>query len=131
MKNYLFLFILITTLSCGYITETKEVAWQETRPKVLLKKYEYFKDISSRLDEQLANIQVYKAELNDSTLIGEDRRLRKTEILGIIANYNHLASEYNSQMSKVNYEFCNVGKMPLTNMEPLPREFKPYILTTK
>jgi hypothetical protein len=131
MKKSLFLILLITFVSCDYISETKEVGWEETRPKVLLKKYEYFKDISSRLDEQLANIQVYKVELTDSTLTNENKQQRKSEMLGIISNYNHLASEYNSQMSKINYQFCNVGEMPLTNMEPLPREFKPYILTTK
>jgi hypothetical protein len=123
--------LLLFLSSCGYINESKEVAWQETRPQVLLKKYMYFKDLSSTIDNQRANLIVYQEELKDSTLLGEYKQQRKSEAIGIAMNYNGLVAKYNSEMSKVNYAFCNIGQLPQSNLEPLPREFKPFILTIK
>lgn len=123
--------LLLFLSSCSYIQETKEVTWQETRPKVLLQKYMYFKDLSSTIDNQRANLIVYQEELKDSTLIGEYKQQRKSEAIGIVMNYNSLVAKYNAEMSKINYAFCNVGQLPQSNLEPLPREFKPFILTIK
>ena len=74
---------------------------------------------------------MYQEEI--STLPNEDKddkfylQQRKSELLGIIAMHNQLCSEYNSAMSKENYDFTNVGKLPQTNLTPLPREIKPYL----
>ena len=130
-KHLILLFIIFSLFSCGYLSETKEVAWEETRPKMLLKKYMYFKDLSSTIDNQRANLMVYQEELKDSSLIGEYKQQRKSEAIGIVMNYNNLVSKYNSEMSKINYAFCNVGTLPQSNLTPLPREFKPFILTIK
>ncbi len=96
MKIY-FSLLLILLSSCRYLEETKEVTWEETRPKVLLQKYEYFKDLSSTLDEQRANLLLYQEELK-SEINQEYKQQRKSEMLGIASNYNHLAASYNSQM---------------------------------
>ncbi len=50
-----------------------------------------------------------------------------SEVSGIQASYNSLAAEYNGAMAKINYAFCNVGQLPKGAIEPLPREFKPYV----
>ena len=133
MKNIILLLFFSSLISCSYISETKEVAWEETRPKMLLKKYMYFKDLSSTIDNQRANLIVYQEELKDSSLKSnyEYYQQRKSEALGIAANYNNLVAKYNSEMSKINYAFCNVGQLPQSNLEPLPRNFKPFILSLK
>ncbi len=56
---------------------------------------------------------------------------RKSELLGIISIRNQMCAEYNIAMSKFNYAFCNKGNLPQTNLEPLPREYKPYISNLK
>jgi hypothetical protein len=48
------------------------------------------------------------------------------ELAGIRASYNGLAAEYNAQMAKMNWAFCNIGKCPPGSTNPLPREYKPY-----
>lgn len=50
------------------------------------------------------------------------------EYLGLKASYNELASQYNAAMVKFNYAFCNAGDMPDGSMQPLPRQYKPYII---
>ena len=131
MFKKIIFFIFIFTTGCRYVNETKEVTWEETRPKALLKKYMYFKDLSSTIDMQRANLIVYQDELMDNTLNAEYLQQRKSEALGIVANYNNLVSKYNSEMSKENYRFCNIGQLPESNLEPLPRDYKPYILSLK
>lgn len=131
MKSLFSILLLLLLYSCGYVQDAKETTWEQTRPKMLLKKYEYFKDLSATLQQQKANLEMYKEELSDSTLTGEYRQQRKSEALGIAANYNGLAAEYNAAMSKINYEFCNVGTLPASNLTPLPREFAPYIFSLK
>lgn len=130
MKILIFLVTLLL-YSCSYVEDAKQTAWEETRPKMLLKKYMYFKDLSSSIDNQRANLMVYQEELKDSTLDKEYKQQRKSEALGIVANYNHLVSQYNADMSKINYEFCNVGTLPQSNLTPLPRDYKPFILSLK
>ena len=130
MKKLLVLFLLVLS-SCSYWQETKEVTWQETRPSVVLKKYEYFKKLSSRLDMQRANLELLKEQLESPNLSQDWKQNIVSQMIGVSANYNNLAAIYNEEMSKINYAFCNVGKMPISNLEPLPREFTPYILTLK
>lgn len=45
----------------------------------------------------------------------DDRELHAVlsgELSGIKASYNSLAAEYNSQMSKMNWRFTNIGELP-------------------
>lgn len=110
---------------CG---DTQEVIHKEYAPSALLKKYEYFKDLSSAIDEKRATISVYESQIKGiKDHEGFQYQQTQSEMIGIISVHNRLCSEYNSAMSKFNYRFCNKGDLPETNLEPLPREIKPYI----
>lgn len=121
--------ILLTTMRfCG---KTADVAYNEFNAGALLNKYEYFKDLSAAIDKKRADIDMYQAEISSMTVEDSDDKFyiqqRKSELLGIIAMHNELCAEYNSAMSKFNYRFTNAGDLPASNLEPLPREIKPYI----
>ena len=116
------------------------MAYDEFGPRALLKKYEWFKDAAAQCDAKLASLKAYDARqqsLKDSyagdkrqSWSREDREqmnLWEQEKAGIKASYNVLAAEYNSQMVKFNYRFCNAGDLPQGANQPLPREFKPYV----
>lgn len=117
---------------CGNAAETVH---QQFSASAMLKKYEYFKDLSAAIDSKRADLNAYKANLQDYVITDKDSRFyyeqSKAEAMGILMMHNNLVSEYNAGMSKFNYAFCNVGTLPATNLEPLPREFKPYLLTLK
>lgn len=124
------LLILISTIFrfCGNAADT---AYKELSPSALLKKYEWFKDQSAAIDKKRADIQVYENEIKTFKVEDKEDKIyvnqRRTEMMGLISMYNSLCSEYNSQMAKANYRFTNVGDLPQSNLEPLPREYKPYI----
>jgi len=123
-----------------YVKSAKETAYKEFNAETLLKKYEYFKDVSAQLDRKTADIYVFKLKIEDLKLeyanvprenwARDDREalnVWKSELDGLKSSYNQLAAEYNSAMSKFNYSFCNVGELPKGAEHPLPREYKPYI----
>ena len=136
------LFIAFGTIGlvCRCTSETAQVAHQEFNAKTLLDKYTWFKDVSATLDQKIANIKVYNSRLNSmkerysgmksnewSRTDSEQYNIWISEQAGIVASYNNLASEYNSQMSKFNWSFCNIGTLPKGASVPLPREYKPYL----
>lgn len=132
MKKLLLLTLsLVLITSCGWLSEAEDVTYEQVRPKVLLQKYQYFKDMSSAIDRHRANLIVYEEELKDDNMSENYRQQRRSEALGIVAMYNDLVSRYNADMAKINYAFCNVGDLPQSNLETLPREYKPYILKLK
>ena len=119
---------------------TMDVVRQEIDPGRLLEKYEWFKDAAAEIDAKDANLKRYETKIAalESDYEGvarpewarDDRQqlsLWKTELDGLAMNRNNLAAEYNAQMAKINYRFCNVGDLPRGAETPLPREFKPYI----
>lgn len=122
--------------------EASEVAYQQVRPKVLLERYERFKEQRAVLDAKQASIAQYQAAIHSlkSDYAGtpmvdwpmdarEGYAARRAELHGMVASYNLLAADYNAAMSKENYRFCNVGRLPqgLEGMEPLPRQYAPYL----
>lgn len=120
--------------------DAKETAFKEFKPSTLLKKYEYFKDVSAQLDKKVADIKVFEIKIEDLTKsysgvsrqkwARDDREqlsIWKSELDGMKAGYNELAAQYNADMVKFNYSFCNIGTLPKGAETPLPREFKPYI----
>jgi len=144
MKNKILIIILcmitFSMLSCRYVNNASDTAFKEFKPSELLKKYEYYKDASAALDKKIADIQVYDVRVNSmleqykdvkrQDWARDDREqlsIWQSEVAGIKASYNQLASDYNSAMSKFNYAFCNTGKLPQGAEVPLPREYKPYI----
>jgi hypothetical protein len=118
--------------SCG---NTADTIHKEFSASALLKKYEYFKDLSAAIDSKRADLNAYKANLQEYKIKDKDDKFyyeqSKAEAMGILMMHNQLVADYNSGMSKFNYAFCNVGTLPASNLEPLPREFKPYLLTLK
>lgn len=123
----------------GWFGEVAQVARQEFGPSASLKKYEWFKDAAAQLEKKQADIAVYDKRITsqDEAYKGtarkdwprderEQRSVWESEAAGVKASYNQLAAEYNSQMSKVNWRFANVGDLPKGTDQPLPREFKPY-----
>lgn len=125
------MFILIPTFlvlnMCG---DGARVIKEQYSPSAMLKKYEYFKDLAAAIDEKRATIDVYKSRLGMiKDQEGFEYQQTTSEMMGLISMHNSLCSEYNSAMSKFNYAFCNKGELPASNLEPLPREIKPYILS--
>lgn len=125
--------LLVINYACDYAGRTAAVVDQQIDPAVLQQKYEWFKDAAAQLDKKQADIKVYQARINEMKKIPNlDRTDREQlmvwqqELAGVKASYNGLAAEYNAQMSKWNWRFCNVGDLPKGATEPLPREFKPY-----
>jgi len=135
-----FFAIALLFSSCRYVSDAQDTAFGEFKASTLLKKYEYFKDVSAALDAKLATLGVYESRFEDLKEIYTDVKRRdwaredreqynqwQNEQAGIKASYNTLASEYNSGMSKFNYAFCNIGELPKRAITPLPRNYKPYI----
>lgn len=129
---------LVVVISIAVIrscADTANVIHNEFGASALLKKYEYFKDLSAAIDKKRADLDAYKANLKDYNPKDKDDKFyyeqSKMEAMGILTMYNQLVSDYNSGMSKFNYAFCNVGTLPSSNLDPLPREYKPYLLTLK
>jgi len=115
--------------------EAVSVAQEEFGPRELLAKYEWFKDAAAQLDKKQADAKIFEVKLNVLTEIPRERWDRTDkeqygvwaqEVAGVKASYNGLAAEYNAQMAKFNWRFCNVGTLPQGATVPLPREFKPY-----
>lgn len=130
MKKITFLtvisLLLLSFVSCRYVDDASDTAFDEFKASTLLKKYEYFKDVAATLDSKYANLKVYESRFQDlkeqykdvprSQWAREDREqynLWQSEQAGIKASYNDLCSEYNSAMSKFNWRFCNVGTLKL------------------
>ncbi len=122
-------FFLISTLLfiMGYCSNGAQVAMKEYSPSAMLKKYEYFKDMSAAIDSKRANIDLQRQALEMYSREDPNYQITQAELLGIISIHNDLCSEYNSAMSKFNYRFCNKGTLPESNLTPLPKEMKPYI----
>ena len=132
------LYLISNTL--WFAGRTADTARDELDPKELLRKYEWFKNTAAQLDKKAADIKVYEKRIKimDEDFAGEAKKdwprsereqynLWLNEVAGVISSYNLLAAEYNSQMSKINWKFTNVGDLPEGAEEPLPREFREYI----
>lgn len=128
VKLLLVFMLFFVVSSCKDATKT---AYEEFKPSTLLKKYEYFKDMSAAIDKKRADIEMYQSEVESYKVQTSDDRFyleqRKSELFGIIAMHNQLCAEYNSAMSKFNYRFTNQGSLPEGATTVLPREYKPYI----
>lgn len=122
----------IATYALGWFSEAGKVAKEEFGPRASLRKYEWFKNAAQQLQAKKANIDASEADLAASkaewastapTDVPRDVReamdLRRKEVLGLKANFNQLAAEYNANVSKVNWSSMNV--------DGLPSEFTQYV----
>ena len=130
----------MANLACRYANDAKEAAFNETKASELLRKYSWFKDAAAACDQKLATLKIYETRIINLTKQYEGAKRREwarddreqysiwqSEMAGMAASYNGVAAEYNSQMSKINWAFCNQGTLPKGAETPLPREFKPYL----
>lgn len=126
------LFFRMVMLPIWFAGRTIDVVQQQVDPAELLRKYELFKDESAQLDAKLASIKIKQHQLDDMKGLPMDRTNREQmmiwmqELGGMKYSFNSLAADYNAQMSKINYRFCNRGDLPAGASTPLPREYKPY-----
>lgn len=136
------LFFSIVSKGCSYLRKVSAVAEQQVDPALLLKRYEWFKNVAAQCDKKLADIEVYKSRLvmikrdyEGVARIDWDRpdkeqfNIWEQEVAGVVASYNSLAAEYNAAMSKLNYKYTNIGDLPKGATEPLPREMRAYVLS--
>ncbi len=129
---------VVLGLSCVLTTFGKvaKVAQEELGPSALLKKYSDFKDMAAVLEAKKASIEVNEnlaanMEKDKASWQRQDKEayyLLQAEIAGMKSSFNQLASEYNSNMSKIHYRFCNTGELPQGAKDPLRREFKAYLV---
>ncbi len=141
MKRLILILLLAAFApGCRYVKNASDVAYDEFSARPLLKKYEWFKDASAKLDAKLASIKVAEGQLArlEKQHEGMARKdwprtdlethsLREQEVAGLKMSFNQLAAEYNARMVKENHAFCNVGDMPRGTTKPLPREYKEYL----
>lgn len=113
---------------------TVDVVKQQIDPAELLRKYELFKDESAQLDAKLASIHSKQNAVKKMQALPQGDRVNREQLMvwqqeleGMKYSFNSLAADYNAQMAKINYAFCNVGQLPQGATTPLPREYKPYI----
>ncbi len=147
MKTFVFTIIFsvavigISLLSrgCDWLGKAADVVSEQVDPRVMLKRYEWFKNASAECDKKVADIQVYKGRLTSmqKSYEGTQRKdwdrtdkeqfnLWESEVAGVVASYNSLAAEYNAAMAKINYRFTNRGNLPAGATEPLRREVRAY-----
>ena len=84
---------------CQWTGEAADVLYEETSPRALLKKYEYFKDMAAECDAKLATLAAFQ-DARETTIetygepkewpkdVRQEYALSKSEILGIKASYN-------------------------------------------
>ncbi len=119
-----------------------KVVKSEVDPVNIQIKYEWFKDQAAALNKLSADIKVYYTNIEDMKADYKDKPRPdwtrddrnqyaqwRAECSGVVAKYNELAADYNSQMAKWNWRFCNKGELPEGSTEPLPREFAAYKTT--
>lgn len=124
---------------CGYAGKVVDVVSQELDPHVLLQRYNWFKDAAAMLEKKQADMKVYDRRLTglEHAYEGKTRRewarddreqwsIWSSEAAGVRASYNSLCAEYNAAMSKEQWRFCEIGRLPPGAAKPLPREYKPY-----
>jgi hypothetical protein len=104
----------------------------------MLRKYEWFKDVSAQLDKKKADIVIFESRLASLTSALPESRTEwdrhdkadyaqmRAELAGVESSFNGLAAEYNAQMAKFNWRFAEAGSLPEGATIPLPREHKPY-----
>jgi len=132
--------VALLAVSCRYANDASDTLYKETKASTLLKKYEYYKDVSAQLDAKMASIHILENTIIDlKTQYGEtprkewarenreDYNLKNEELAGLKLSFNTLAADYNAQMSKLNWAFCNVGSLPEGAETPLPKNYKPYL----
>lgn len=118
----------LTMICLFFVLNLTGVICNEYSPDRMLKKYEWFKDQSTQLqqlqsrikstEKRLADFKVtYGADVNKWGWETKDEYNRvQTVLQGYLEQYNYMAAEYNSQSSKFNWKSFE-GKIPETYQE--------------
>lgn len=132
MNKVLLSLLVLLVVGCGWVSEAGQVAREEVGPRASVRKYEWFKDMSSNIAAKSSMIDTQQAALTKLEEKYKDREMpnavqlsfnqRETELLGLKASYNKDVAEYNSNMAKVNHSYANVGAVP-AGASALPKEF--------
>jgi hypothetical protein len=125
----------------SWFGEAATVAREEFGPRELLRKYSAFKDAHASLAAQKGKIDILQAAAeqllqdyegvprkdwprDDRQQLAQDRAAAS----GMKLIFNGAAAQYNADMAKFQYRFCNVGTLPEGATEPLPREYVTYLV---
>ena len=93
---FIFALIIFSAISLftNMCSSGTEVVEKEFNAGALLKKYEYFKDVSAAIDKKRADIDMYQSEISTMTVEDKEDKFylqqRKSELLGIISVHNDL-----------------------------------------
>ena len=104
-------------------SEAVSVAHEQYGPRAAVVKYEWFKDAAAQLARKQADLTIYEENAKRCAVrqVTRDERdacnTTLSEYTGAKVSYNDLAAQYNSNMSKVNWQFASAS---------LPREVAPY-----
>jgi two-component SAPR family response regulator len=137
---FAFIALWIASIAFDWFGQAVQVVQQEVAPAELLRKYSWFKNAAAALDDKAASIDLYGKRVKNFEEMykgtprkdwpRDDREQYgqiTTELLGLKASFNSLAAEYNAQMAKINWRFCNVGDLPRGADKVLPREYRAYL----
>lgn len=125
---------------CQWADRAVAVVAREVDPGTLLARYSWFKDAAAQLDKKRADIKVYEQRVarmekdyegtprtDWARTDKEQMSVWQSELAGVKASYNGLAAEYNAAHAKIQWRFCDVGRLPQGATEPVPREFASYV----
>lgn len=130
----------VASIAFNWFGRAVEVVQQEIDPGELLRKYSWFKNAAAALDDKAASIELGTKRVKsfEEMYKGTPRKdwprddreqygQITTELFGLKLSFNSLAAEYNAQMAKINWRFCNVGDLPRGADKALPREYRAYL----
>ena len=127
---FILLGLIIAGGTLGWFGDAVGTVVNQTKPSELLRKYEWFKDAAANLTAKKQNVSLYEGKITAFSAIKDQSRTDKEnfmlwnqELVGLKASYNNLKAEYNAQMAKVNWAFCEIGSVP-DGAEELPRSFE-------
>lgn len=138
--SLLAVFLIALSVFLPLLSDSRRVIVNEYSASSLLDKYTRFKDMYASLEAKRATIKTLDGKIKSiedqyegvprKDWVREDIQTInqwRTEIDGLKASYNNLAAQYNSDMSKANVNFTNIGELPKGATEPLPRSVATYI----
>lgn len=111
----------------GWLGSAASVVAENTNPRTVVKRYEWFIDTWNTVQEQDATLNAFKAQQGDvdasklPRILQIDYSLRQAEIRGVLANRNRLARQYRAAIQKITY-------VPATMLPHFPQSIPAYIL---
>ncbi len=117
----------------GFVGGAMDVVQQEFNPQEIQRKYLWFKQSHAALDAKDQNIKNILAMIDEVSAVPRDQRTEddtfelrqnRTVLMGMKANFNKMASEYNANVSTWNWGYFDKGEYP--GYKRFQSKFKPY-----